>query len=145
MNIEKIGLPYENSPIAKFLDKRIDALKGVKTQREIAFAAGYDKPNIISMFKRGDAKVPLDRIPVLAAALEADPAHLLRLALEQYLTGLGSTIDAVFGRIATKNEEEILLRRWRAATMDQDPPSSPEIESVVERMVAEVSATRPAQ
>jgi len=52
----KAGMPFAGTMVAKYLDKQIDALKGVKTQREIALEAGYDKPNIISMFKRGEAK-----------------------------------------------------------------------------------------
>ena len=84
--------PLANTAIARFLDRRIDELKGAKTQREIAAEAGYEKPNIISMFKYGEAKVPLDKIPALAKALEIDPAHLFRLALEQYWPALGETI-----------------------------------------------------
>ena len=41
------------------------------------------------MFKRGEVKVPLNKIPLLAKAINADPAHLFRLALEQYWPGLG--------------------------------------------------------
>jgi len=41
------------SSIAKYLDKQIEALKSVKTQRQIAADIGYEKPNIVSMFKLG--------------------------------------------------------------------------------------------
>src|SRR6202051_1152482 len=72
------------SAIAKYIDKKIDELKGVKTQREIAQEAGYETPNIISMIKRGESRVPLEKIPLLAKALGVDPAHMFRLAMEQY-------------------------------------------------------------
>jgi transcriptional regulator with XRE-family HTH domain len=81
---KKPGMPFADSAIAKYIDKKIDELKGVKTQREIAAEIDYDKPNMISMFKRGEARVPLDKIPLLAKALGVDPAHMFRLALEQY-------------------------------------------------------------
>ena len=42
------GMPFANSTIAMFIDKKIDEMKGVKTQREIASEIGYDKPNMIS-------------------------------------------------------------------------------------------------
>ena len=91
----KPGMPFANSAIAKYLDRHIDTLKGVKTQREIAAEIGYEKPNMISMFKRGEVRVPLDKIPLLAKAIDADPAHLFRLALEQYWPGLGETIRGI--------------------------------------------------
>lgn len=41
----KPGMPFADGAIAIYLDKQIDALKGVKTQREIAAEIGYEKPN----------------------------------------------------------------------------------------------------
>src|ERR1700739_5161333 len=70
---KKPGMPFADSAIAKYIDKKIDELKGVKTQREIAQEAGYETPNIISMLKRGESRVPLERIPLLSKALGADP------------------------------------------------------------------------
>ena len=124
----KPGMPFANSAIANFLDKQIDSMKGVKTQREIANEIGYDKPNMISMFKRGEAKVPLDKIPQLAKALGVDAGHLFRLALEQYWPGGATLIVDILGRIATENEEIVLLKKWRAASRNTDPASSARIE-----------------
>ena len=128
-------MPFADSAIARYLDKQIDALKGVKTQREIATEIGYEKPNMVSMFKRGEAKVPLDKIPLLAKALHADPAHLFRLALEQYWPDLGATIGAIFGRMASENEEEIILKKWRAATSNTDPAPTHLIGVAVDKML----------
>ena len=61
----KPGRPFAGSSIANYLDKQIEALKGAKSQREIAGEIGYESPNLISMFKRGEARVPLDKIPLL--------------------------------------------------------------------------------
>ena len=138
----KPGMPFANASIARFLDRQIHKLKGVKTQREIAAEIGYDTPNLISMFKRGEMKVPLEKIPALAKAVEADPGHLFRLALEQYWPDWVETIDAIFGRVATANEEEILLSKWRAATDNADPAATPMIERVVDRMIADVKIIR---
>ena len=41
---KKPGMPFADSAIAKYIDKKIDELKGVKTQREIAAEIDYDKP-----------------------------------------------------------------------------------------------------
>src|SRR5271157_5534513 len=99
-------MPFANSSIAKYLDRRIDNLKGVKTQREIAVEIGYEKPNMISMFKRGETKVPLDKIPLLAKALHVDPAHLFRMAMEQQWPGMKETVDTIFKNVASDNEAE---------------------------------------
>ncbi len=142
---QKPGMPFADSAIARYLEKQIEALRGVKTQREIANEIGYDKPNMISMFKRGEAKVPLEKIPLLAKALHVEPTHLFRLALEQYWPGLAGTIASIFdGRLATENEEAILLSKWRAATDNMDPDPSPALEAAVDRLISEVVATRTA-
>lgn len=119
-----------------FLDKRIAELRGVKTQREIAAAAGYDRPNILSMFKTGETKVPLDKIPALARALEGDAAHMFRLAMIDQWPELRSTIDIIFGRqMASANEEAIFLARWRATTADMDPAPNAQIDFAVGEML----------
>ena len=132
------GMPFANSTIAMFIDKKIDEMKGVKTQREIASEIGYDKPNMISMFKRGEVKVPLDKIPLLANSLHVDPGHLFRLALEQYWPELGKTIETIFGRVVTANEEEILIKPWRGATGNLDPAPSTEIGGAVKRILSQL-------
>ena len=135
----KPGLPAATSSVAIYIRKQIDALKGVKTQREIAAEIGYDKPNILSMMKQGETKVPLDKIPLLAKALNVDPAHLFRLALEQYWPGLGSTITQIFGQLASKHEEEIFLTKWRIATGNMDPAPNAKIDAAVDRMLDEAA------
>jgi transcriptional regulator with XRE-family HTH domain len=128
----KPGMPFADSSIAQYLDRQIDTFKGVKTQREMAAEIGYQKPNMISMFKRGEVRVALDKIPALARAVEADPGHLFRLALEQYWPGLGDTIQKIFGRVVTANEEQILIKPWREATKQTDPAPSDKIKKSIE-------------
>lgn len=92
-----------------------------KTQREIANECGFDNPNIITMFKTGATKVPLSRIGTLAKALNADPAHLLRLVMTEYMPDTWESIENIMhGSVLTANELD-LVRRFRSATGDQDP------------------------
>lgn len=139
------GLPFERSALAKFLETRIEELKGVKTQREIAREIGYEKPNILSMFKRGDSKVPLDRIPGMARALGADPVHLLRLAIEQSWPELKEALQAVFAgaQLASEHEFAILLGKWRAATGDSDPGPNARFAAAVDKMLEELFGPKP--
>lgn len=73
-----------HSRLASFVAKRIKDLAGVRSQREIARIAGFTQPNMISMIKTGEAKLPLERVEKLAVALDCDPRQLAQLALEQF-------------------------------------------------------------
>jgi transcriptional regulator with XRE-family HTH domain len=111
--------PYAASKMANFLCAAIEALKGEPSQREIAQRLGY-RPNVISMFKTGAAKVPFEKIPELAATLGVDAAHLVRLGLEQYWPDRFDAIGQVFPRMVTQNEME-LIEVMRVATGDLNP------------------------
>ena len=117
--------PFEDSRLAKYLDQRILELKPKKNQSEIAAEAGFANPNMITLLKQGANKVPLDRVPQLAKALDCDPAWLLRLALEQ---GEGSTAAAaiyeIVGEPITANE-----RAWIAEIRDASSDSDPRLTS----------------
>jgi hypothetical protein len=54
--------------------QRILELKPKKNQSEIAAEAGFANPNMITLLKQGANRVPLDRVPQLAKALDSDPA-----------------------------------------------------------------------
>ena len=125
--------PYGQSRMARYLDRQIDALKGEVSQRDIASALGYPKSNIISMFKKGEAKVPLDKIPALAEALHVDVAHLMRLGLEQYWPDKMEVITKVFSRVVTENEYEI-VETIRKASHDADPKANSSQKAKLKRL-----------
>lgn len=137
----KPGMPFAGSPIAGCLTRQIDALAGKKTQREIAFEIGYDKPNMISMFKRGETKVPLEKIPLLAKALGVDPIHLFRLGLEQYWPDRQETIAGMFdqGGLITNNEFS-LIKEVRNIT-NADPALSLNIKRGLHELLKDVGAS----
>jgi transcriptional regulator with XRE-family HTH domain len=141
----KAGMPHSGTPMAHYLTKRIDALSGIKNQREIAAEIGYDKPNMISMFKRGETKVPLDKIPLLAKALQVDPAHLFRLAMEQQWPGMKAVVDEIFKNIASDNETENLLKPWREITKERDPSPNSRSAEILERAFKEIMGEAPAE
>jgi transcriptional regulator with XRE-family HTH domain len=101
--------PYQNTRLATFVTKRVLELKHKKTQSQIADQAGFSSVNMMSMLKSGASKLPLDRVPALAAALECDPAYLFKLAIEQLESPTtASAIDRIFGGIVTQNERDWL-------------------------------------
>lgn len=116
--------PYASTRLAKFIDKRIGELHH-KTQAEIAREAGFKNANFITMLKQGNAKLALDRVPTLAEALDTDPAHLMRLALEQtYGAKMLRVFVDLLGEPVTANEKA-WLELIREGSGNTDPAPTP--------------------
>lgn len=113
--------PYADTQMSAFLTQRMLELRPRKSQAQIADEAGFINPNILSMLKAGKSKLPLDRVPALAAALDCDPSRLFRMAVAQssYKTTI-TVIDEIFGTIVSKNEV-IWLNELREASENKDP------------------------
>ena len=97
--------PYADSRLVQFLAKRVLELRPRKTQSAIATEAGFAQANMLANIKSGANKLPLDRVPGLAKALECDAALLFMMAVEQ--TGGDTTelaIRKIFGAVVTENE-----------------------------------------
>lgn len=113
--------PYQNTATARLIADRIRDLAHKKTQAEIASEAGFPNANMITFLKTGRNKVPLDRVPSLAKALEIDPAYLMRLALDQAVGATAAkAITDIFGTPATENERG-WLQELRDASDNTDP------------------------
>lgn len=93
--------------VAEYLDAQIN-LCG-KSQKQIAEEAGFPKPNIITMFKKGDTKLPLEKIGKFAKAIEVDPIHLFKMCMSEYHPETWVEIQKMLGQpVLTVNELEIL-------------------------------------
>lgn len=115
--------PYQNTATAKLVADRIRDLSHRKTQAEIASEAGFPNANMMTFLKNGRNKVPLDRVPTLAKALEVDPAYLMRLALDQAVgVTAAQAITEIFGTPVTENE-----RSWIGALREASDNSDPRI------------------
>jgi hypothetical protein len=113
--------PYSNTSLIPYLEKRILELRPAKSQAEIASQAGFANVNMMSMIKSGATRLPLDRVPALAAALDVDPARLLQLAIEQWAgSSAARSFDAIFETIVTQNEVG-WLNEIRDASGNSDP------------------------
>jgi hypothetical protein len=60
--------------------------------------------------------------------------------LEQRWPDLEETLAETGGAIATANEHFDLLKRWREATDNMDPISTPAMDQAIENMMAVVKA-----
>jgi hypothetical protein len=91
-----------------------------KSQKDIADEMGFSKPNIITMFKKGHTKLPIDRVPEMADAIGLDKGRLMRLALREYFPGMLDAMEDCLAPMVTRNERK-LLKVWRESTEGQDP------------------------
>lgn len=113
--------PYEETRLAKYIERRVLELRPRKSQARIASEAGYPNPNMITMIKTGASKLALDRVPSMARALEVDPPFLMQLTLEQVVGDTASqALLEVFGTPVTANESGWLLA-IRDASGNSDP------------------------
>ncbi|WP_426034611.1 XRE family transcriptional regulator [Cypionkella sp. TWP1-2-1b2] len=113
--------PYAGTRLAKFIETRVLELRPRKSQIEIATEAGYVNPNVLAMIKNGSTKLPLDRVPSVAKALECDPKLLFKLALEQSGGAMTAVaVEAIFGTVVTRNEV-VWLEEIREASDHSDP------------------------
>lgn len=123
--------PARHSPVAHYLEQAIE--RSGLPQIEIAEALGYDQPNIISMFKTGRTKVPIEIIPKLAELLGVSELYFLKLALEEYSPGMWMIIERAFGKLVSENEMDI-VDVIRAASAGTDPVMSDDQEKELFRL-----------
>ena len=111
------ALYQQSETVAQFLTKAI-ATSG-KTQSEICADIGYSKPNIITMFKQGKTKVPLDKIGPLARALGVDGREFFRMVLGEYMPETLSSLEPYMTIKGMTHQETFLLETYRAACGDK--------------------------
>ncbi len=93
--------------VAAYIQLQI-AVSGV-AQKDIAEALGYENPNVITMFKQGKTKLPINKVGPLAKVLGVDPVHLLRLVMTEYCPDTFQAIQHLIGQsLVTANEMALI-------------------------------------
>lgn len=93
--------------VAQYLTYHIN--KSDKTQRQIALEIGYTKPNIITMFKQGLTKLPLEKVGPLAKSLDVPADELFFKVMTEYMPETFEAISPLIcGQMLTKDELEFL-------------------------------------
>lgn len=97
----------ETATVAAYLARQIELSD--KSQKEIATEAGFAKPNMVSMIKQGDTRLPIAKIGPIARALGIDPVHLFRMTMMEYEPETWLAISSVLGQpFISDNEMEII-------------------------------------
>ncbi len=103
--------PIHTQTVAEFLTYHID--NHSKTQREIALELGYQKSNMITMFKQGLTRLPLDKVGPLANALGIDSGALFYMVLREYMPNTLDALKPIMQRLELSPEEAKLIDDWR--------------------------------
>lgn len=102
-----------------------------KMHAEIAREMGYRSENVLTMMLAGICKVPIDKVPSLAKALNVEPTLMMRLALESYCPAVLRAMEETFDTVATPNQQE-WLKVVRHISGDTDPRMTREIREILE-------------
>lgn len=94
-------------PFNEYFSQRL-AESGL-TNAEMAEALGYPRPNVISMIKKGEMKLPLNKVAPAARALGVDPVFFLEKVLLETSPEIWNALKEVIGnRLVTDNEMLLL-------------------------------------
>lgn len=102
-----------------------------KTRAEIAREMGYRNENVVNMMLGGVCKVPIDKIPRLAKALNVEVTQMMTLAMEEYCPSILRAIEETFEFLATPNEREF-VKVVRHISNNTDPRLPLELREIIE-------------
>src|SRR3954469_14792335 len=91
-----------------------------KPQIEIAAQCGWPKPNIVTMIKQGSTRLPLDKVGLLATAIDLDPVYLLRVVMQEYMPDTYTAIEQSLADIALTDYEREVLEAYRELAKGRD-------------------------
>lgn len=93
--------------VSEYLTQQIE-LSDVP-QKDMAEKLGYPNPNIITMFKKGLTKLPLNKVAPFADILGVDRVHFLRLVMQEYAPHSWDALEEIIGeRLISDKEAKIL-------------------------------------
>lgn len=111
--------------VADYLTNQIN-ISG-KSQKEIAEEVGYPMPNVITMFKQGKTKLPINKVALFAKSLGIDPVHLLRLTMTEYTPETWEVIEELLGDNVLSQDERRVIEALRKVGLGFNAtPQTPE-------------------
>lgn len=118
----KVKLKSPSLPkVAEYLNAQIQIVSTVGVrQKDIAAAMGYSKPNIITMFKQGLTKIPIEKVGPLAKVLGIDPIHLLKITMNDYMPDTYTAVLQMFGQEPLTEHEQEIVAAIRALSGGQN-------------------------
>ena len=106
--------------VATIISDHINELASHRNQGQLAKTMGFENANMLSMIKLGKAKLPFNKIPIVAKVLEIDAALLLRTHLREEWPEFEAAVFEIFGGVLTMKE-----KAWLEFFVDIGMPALP--------------------
>ena len=90
---------------------------------DLSTLVGFEREISLTLIKAGSMKFPLTKIAALAAALQLDPAELLKVALSESDPVLSQLIEDTFNPLHLSATEQTLIKHLRE--LSGDAPCGP--------------------
>lgn len=90
------------------------------------------------MFKQGTTRVPVEKVPALADALEVDRVDMLNMWLAEYAPAIKEVLESNLGMATSKNERS-WISRLRRTFKEGVPPCDERFEGLL-RGIEEIDA-----
>lgn len=98
------------SELARLVTARLKDISFRKNQKEVADEVEFPNRNMLSLIKSEQSKLSLDRVPLMATALEMELETIMLPALRQYYSEeVINALRETFGSTETQTEHEILV------------------------------------
>lgn len=104
--------------VAEFLNRKFS--ESGKTHDQVAKELGFDSGKVIAAILAGSVKLPVSKVKLFSQALDAEPGHLLRLVLDEYLPGAFDLIEECFGMMLLTRKEEAIVDAFRQFADSED-------------------------
>jgi hypothetical protein len=105
------AMPSQSDSIADLVDRHQAALE--LTDLQLANAIGYDRGLVVLMIKNRSMRLPINKVPALAKALQLDPVIVLRVALTEQSPELLVTLEEIFDPLRLTSAETNLIGHVR--------------------------------
>ncbi|MBB2836282.1 UNVERIFIED_ORG: hypothetical protein GGD51_006478 [Rhizobium esperanzae] len=113
-----------NSEVAKFIQAHL--ANSPYTVEEITLLLGFRGPDMVEGFLRGDRKVPLDKVQVLAEALGCDRRQLFESVLRSWFDiEFLDAIKEIFAGGSSSSTEQEWIRFLRELYGENIPELTP--------------------
>jgi hypothetical protein len=83
------------------------------SDEDLAAALDYQQSRVVTLIKNGTMRLPLMKVPALAAVLSVDPRAVLQLAMAETTPGLYDMVVRVIDPLALAQHEIGLIRHCR--------------------------------
>lgn len=134
--------PSTQLTAAQYLTQQIE--KSDKTQTEIASELGFPNPNVITMFKQGRTKIPINRVPDIARVLECDPLHMMRVVMNEYQPETWQVFERLLGKSLVTEAEMQIVKAVREAAGEQEiAPKTDEQKRQLQDLIKSWKAAEP--